>query len=85
MADMDDTPQVESHPIGELAAAMMEVIEREYGEDVKIGLVGIVAQVTFKVGTNDETSTLAWSNIDPPWVQAALFEEGARITRGESS
>lgn len=83
MADMDDVPQIDAHPIGDLAAAMMEVIEAEYGEGVEFGAVGIVAQVNYKVGTRDESATVAWSNIDPPWVQAALFDQGARVTRGE--
>ena len=83
MAEMDDRNDLEINPVGDLAAAMMEVIENTYGEDAKIGVVGIVAEVEFPVGATVESARLAWSNVEQPWIQAALFEEGAKLSRGE--
>lgn len=92
MADVDNTPagdpddfgtEVKIHPIGELAAALIEVIEATYGESADVGAVGIVAEVNVKVGNTTETQMMTWTNIEGGWVSAALFDEASRVVRGE--
>lgn len=77
MADMDE-PTTGTQEIGNFALKFIDTIEQVYGSEIVIESVGMVAEVSFPMGSGFGTALVCWSNEDRLWVQSKLFEKAAR-------
>jgi len=71
---------IDTSELGVVAAELMEKLESGYldKEDVKIGVVAVIAEIEFSEG-DDEYTVIEYRCSDPrKWVQAGLFAQTNR-------
>lgn len=68
-------------PLGELAAEVMERIEREYGDEATVGICAVVVEVDVPSDDPEDpgfTEILYRCTDQRRWVQAGLFDAAKR-------
>jgi hypothetical protein len=65
---------LDTTPIGVSASDLMEKVQHAFGDNGRIGAIGMVAEVIYKDEDGDEcTSVIVTSTESRPWVRAAFF------------
>ncbi len=66
---------VDTHPIGQLVAEVMDEIEKSYGEDASLGIFAIVAEINIDEDDGPGTTHVIYRcNDNRTWIQSGLFE-----------
>jgi hypothetical protein len=66
---------VDTHPIGNLVAEVMEEIESTYGESASLGIFAIVAEINIDEEDGPGVTHVTYRcNDNRTWIQAGLFE-----------
>jgi len=66
---------VDTHPIGNLVAEVMDEIEKTYGEDAQLGIFAIVAEINIDDGDGlGVTHVIYRCNDNRTWIHSGLFE-----------
>jgi len=72
---------VDTHPIGQLVAEVMEEIEGSYGTDAHLGIFAIVAEINIdEPGGPGVTHVIYRCNDNRTWIQSGLFEAAKAAT-----
>lgn len=67
---------VDTHPIGNLVAEVMDEIEETYGDDASLGIFAIVAEINIDEDDGPGTTCIIYRcNDNRTWIQSGLFEE----------
>lgn len=77
---------VDTHPIGNLVAEVMDEIEETYGENASLGIFAIVAEIN--VEDEDSlgvTHVIYRCNDNRTWIQAGLFEAARHAAMNPTS
>lgn len=76
---------VDTHPIGQLVAEVMGEIDELYGENARLGVFALVAEVVIDdEDTPGVTNILYRCNDDRTWIQAGLFDAAKRFAQSGS-
>jgi len=76
---------VDTHPIGQLIADVMETLEQTYGENAELGIFAIVAEVNIDEDDSPGVTHIIYRcNDNRTWIQAGLFE-AAKVAAMNSS
>ena len=76
---------VDTHPIGQLIADVMDNLERTYGENAELGIFAIVAEVNIDEDDGPGVTHIIYRcNDNRTWIQAGLFE-AAKVAAMNSS
>jgi len=66
---------VDTHPIGQLIADVMETLEQTYGENAELGIFAIVAEINIEDEDSPGVTHIIYRcNDNRTWIQAGLFE-----------
>jgi len=76
---------VDTHPIGQLIADVMETLEQTYGENAELGIFAIVAEINIEDEDSPGVTHIIYRcNDNRTWIQAGLFE-AAKVAAMNSS
>ena len=78
---------IDTSDLGVVAAELMEKLERSYldKEDVKIGVVAVIAEVEFSDADGEYTVIEYRCSDGRKWVQAGLFAQTSRAVHYEET
>jgi hypothetical protein len=72
---------VDTHPIGNLVAEVMDEIEGTYGADAELGVFAIIAEINIDDETGPGVTHVIYRcNDNRTWIQMGLFEAAKRAT-----